>query len=101
MYLSIIVPIYNVEQYIVSCFESLFRQSLDTALYEVIAVTDGTPDNSMILVEQYAEKYSNIRIVNKENGGVSSARNEGIKQAVGDFILFVDPDDTIAENQSL
>ena len=67
MLLSIIIPIYNVEQYIGTCFESLFKQDLDSSLYEIIAVNDGTPDNSMKIVEEYAEKYSNIKIVNKEN----------------------------------
>jgi len=101
MLLSIIIPIYNVEQYIGTCFESLFKQDLDSSLYEIIAVNDGTPDNSMKIVEEYAEKYSNIKIVNKENGGVSSARNEGIRRALGDFVIFVDPDDAISENSLL
>ena len=101
MLLSIIIPIYNVEQYIGTCFESLFKQDLDYSLYEIIAVNDGTPDNSMKIVEEYAEKYSNIKIVNKENGGVSSARNEGIRRALGDFVIFVDPDDAISENSLL
>ena len=98
MFLSIVVPIYNVESYIEKCFDSLFKQDLSISLYEIIAVNDGSLDRSMDIVEKYAGKYDNIVIYNKPNGGVSSARNAGIKLASGDYIIFVDPDDYIAEN---
>lgn len=91
--LSIIIPIYNVEKYIDKCFESIYNQDVDDTLFEVIAVNDGTPDNSMKIVEKYAKEHTNLRVINKVNGGVSSARNLGIETAIGKYIMFVDPDD--------
>lgn len=98
MFLSIVIPIYNVESYIEKCFDSLFKQDLSSSLYEIIAVNDGSLDHSMEIVERYAKKYDNIVVYNKSNGGVSSARNVGIGLASGNYIVFVDPDDSIAEN---
>ena len=93
--LSIVIPIYNVEKYIGACFESIYGEKIADNLFEVIAVNDGTPDRSMEIVHRYALKHHNLRIINKLNGGVSSARNMGIAAARGRYVTFVDPDDYI------
>lgn len=95
---SVILPIYNVENYIDRCLNSIYSQQLDDELFEVIAVDDGSPDNSIGVVSKYMNLHSNLHILNKENGGVSSARNEGIKIANGEYLLFVDPDDSVISN---
>jgi len=97
-FLSIIIPVYNVEEYISRCLDSLINQDLSYNEYEIIVVNDGTPDNSMDIVDQYQKKYSNIIRQDKQNGGVSSARNVGIHAAKGKYLLFVDSDDTIEKN---
>lgn len=91
--LSIIVPIYRVEKYVERCLRSLEDQDLPKDQYEVIAVDDGTPDRSAEIAEQLAKKYGNIRVIHKENGGLSSARNVGMSLAQGRYIMFVDSDD--------
>lgn len=91
---SIIVPVYNVEKYISDCLESLVNQSLQEI--EIIIVNDGSPDNSLAIANEYYDKYKDkIRIFTTENKGVSHARNFGIDKAKGEYILFVDSDDTI------
>lgn len=95
--ISFIIPIYNVEKYIKKCFDSIYNQNIDINEFEIIAVNDGTPDKSMNIVQVYAEKFKNIHIINKKNGGVSSARNIGILNAKGKYILFIDPDDYISQ----
>ncbi len=96
--LSIIVPVYNVEDYLRECLNSLVSQNIACNEYEIICVDDGSTDKSGEILDLYAEKYSNIVIVHKENGGVSSARNCGIDIAKGQYIWFVDADDFIKEN---
>lgn len=98
MKISIIIPVYNVEKYIGKCLSSIYQQDLNECFYEVLIVNDGTLDNSMEIVKEFAIKHNNLRIINKQNGGVSSARNEGIKEAEGEFVTFVDADDWIMEN---
>lgn len=93
---SVIIPIYNVEQFIEECLVSAMQQTLQDI--EIICVNDGTKDNSMQIVEKYAAKDSRIIVINKENGGLSSARNAGIRKASGEYIHFLDSDDYIAEN---
>lgn len=93
MLLSIIIPIFKVEDYIYSCFDSIYSQSLDESIFEVIAVNDGTTDNSMSIVDNFAVKHGNLKVVNQPNSGVSVARNNGMKHAKGKFVIFVDPDD--------
>ena len=97
MILSVVIPVYNVEKYVGKCLESIFSQltSLQNEV-EVIVVNDGTPDNSMTIVNGY-RKYNNLRIINQENQGLSTARNAGLKIASGDYVWFVDSDDMIAE----
>jgi glycosyltransferase EpsH len=92
---SIIVPIYNVEKYLTRCLDSLVSQHLTEI--EIIAVNDGSTDRSLSILVEYAEKDGRIIVINKANGGVSSARNEGLKRATGEYIGFVDPDDWIDE----
>ena len=91
---SIIVPVYNVEKYIDKCLDSLVNQTLEDI--EIIVVNDGTKDNSQKIIDQYVEKYpKKVFSYIKENGGLSSARNFGIKKAKGEFIGFVDSDDYV------
>ena len=98
MKLSIIVPVYNVEQYIGPCLESIFRQGLYEDDYEVIVVNDGTTDRSMEVVESVKSTHHNIYIIEQQNQGLSAARNTGMDQATGDYILFLDSDDLFIEN---
>ncbi|ASK63714.1 hypothetical protein CFK37_16890 [Virgibacillus phasianinus] len=91
--ISIIVPIYKVESYINKCIDSILAQTYND--FELILVNDGSPDNCGEICEEYAKKDKRIRVIHKKNGGVSSARNKGIEIAKGDYIGFVDPDDTI------
>lgn len=95
---SIIIPIYNVEKYIESCLKSIYTQNIDESLYEVITINDGTPDKSMDIVNNFAKLHNNLKIFNKKNEGVSIARNIGIKNAIGKYLIFIDADDTIEEN---
>lgn len=96
--LSIIIPVYNVEPYIAKCLDSCLQQDLPTDEYEIIVVNDGSPDNSLTIVKHYMQLYQNIRLVNRTNGGLSAARNTGLKEAEGEYVWFVDSDDRIEEN---
>ena len=98
MKLSIILPIYNVEKFLPDCFASLEAQDIPKEEYEIICVDDGSPDNSAALIEEYQKKYSNIRLIRQANGGVCSARNNGLKAARGEYIWYIDPDDYIQAN---
>jgi glycosyltransferase involved in cell wall biosynthesis len=93
--ISIIIPIYNVENYIVATIESLLKQNTDTL--EVILVDDGSLDNSTHIAKYYAENHDNISYYRKENGGLASARNFGLKQAKGKYIHFLDGDDFVSD----
>lgn len=84
--ISIIVPVYNVEKYLSRCLDSLLNQTLIDI--EIICVNDGSTDESLKILESYAEKDNRIKIVNKENGGLSSARNEGLKYVTSDYVGF-------------
>jgi len=98
MFLSIIVPVYNVEAYLERCVSSLLDQDIDRDDYEIILVNDGSTDGSGTLCDKMAGQNQNIRVIHKENGGLSSARNAGIRAASGDFIQFVDSDDYLCHN---
>lgn len=89
---SIIIPIYNVEKYIEQCIESVVNQTLKDI--EIIIVNDGTKDNSMKKIEKYLSD-PRIIVIDKENGGLSSARNVGLEIAKGEYIAFIDSDDFI------
>lgn len=91
---SVIVPIYNVEKYIADCIESIVGQTYREL--EIILVDDGTRDRSGVICDQYQGKDARIRVIHKENGGLSDARNTGIQEASGKYLLFVDGDDSIA-----
>lgn len=94
MDLSIIVPIYNVEEYLAECLKSLYK--ISNLRYEVILVNDGSKDKSSKIIEDFKELYpKQTIIINKENGGLSSARNAGLKVAKGKYISFIDSDDFI------
>lgn len=93
---SIIVPIYNTEKYLPKCLDSLVNQTYKNI--EIICINDGSTDNSLKILEKYAQKDEHIKIINQENQGVSIARNVGINNATGDYILFVDADDWIETN---
>lgn len=93
---SVIIPVYNVEDYIELTLQSLLSQTLEEI--EIILIDDGSTDNSQQIIQSYAKKYENIKVILQQNSGPSSARNRGIKQANGDFIVFVDSDDLLPEN---
>lgn len=96
MKLSIIIPMYNVGRYIEKCMLSVIKQHDCADLdYEVIVVNDGSPDNSLAIAERIADKHDNIKIITKENGGLSSARNKGLELAQGEYVWFIDSDDWI------
>ncbi len=95
MKVSVIVPVYNVQDYIVKCIDSLVRQTLKDI--EIIIVNDGTKDNSIKKIkENFDDKR--IKIISKENGGLASARNRGVEEATGEYLFFVDSDDFIDTN---
>lgn len=94
--ISIVVPVYKVERYLQRCVESLLSQTFGDI--EIILVDDGSPDQCPAMCDRFAEKDSRIRVIHKENGGLSSARNAGIEAAQGKYIGFVDSDDDIADN---
>ncbi len=97
MRFSVIVPIYQVEPYLRKCLESILAQSFCD--YEIIAVNDGSPDNCQAIVEELFQKYPDrIRPFVKENGGLSDARNFGIERAEGEYLVFVDSDDSVTSD---
>ncbi|QCR84849.1 glycosyltransferase [Moraxella osloensis] len=91
MRFSIIVPVYNVENYLDACLKSILAQSFTD--YEVIVVNDGSTDSSKNICEYYTHKYSHIKLIDKINGGLSDARNYGINNANGEYLIFLDSDD--------
>lgn len=95
--ISLVIPVYGVEKYIVKCLESVVKQEYRD--FELLLVNDGTKDNSVKVIEDYLkDKDVNWRIINKENGGLASARNAGIREAKGDYIAFLDADDAISSD---
>ena len=98
MDLSIIVPIYNVEQYVRACIESIYQQGLDEDRFEVILVNDGTKDKSMEVIADIIQQHKNITVINQENQGLSMARNNGMAIARGEYLLMPDSDDLLIEN---
>lgn len=91
--LSIIIPIYNVENYLAECLDSVFAQKIKNM--EVVCINDGSTDNSLQIAENYAQRYSNIHVISQNNQGLSAARNTGIRHATGDYVFFLDSDDTL------
>lgn len=94
--ISVIIPIYNVEKYLHRCINSVIAQNYNNL--EIILVDDGSKDSSGKIADTYAKNHKNIRVIHKENGGLSSARNIAIKQSRGDWLAFIDSDDYVAED---
>lgn len=92
--ISVIVPVYKVEDCLEFCIDSILAQTFTD--FELILVDDGSPDNCGAMCDQYAKKDSRIRVIHRENGGLSAARNSGIDVATGEYITFVDSDDAVA-----
>lgn len=90
--LSVIVPVYKVKDYLRDCVDSILSNQVDM---EIILVDDGSPDDCGAICDSYAERYENIKVIHKENGGLSSARNAGLDVAQGEYFAFVDSDDMI------
>lgn len=93
MRFSVVVPVYNVETYLEQCLESLMAQNYQD--YEVICVNDGSTDNSREILAQWEERFPQMKVIDRENGGLSAARNTGLKEAKGDYVVFVDSDDWV------
>lgn len=91
--ISVIVPVYNVEQYLPQCLDSIINQTFKDI--EIICINDGSTDNSGKILEQYAQKDDRIKIIHQENQGLSVARNNGMAQAIGEYVSFIDSDDFI------
>ncbi len=96
---SVIVPVYNVEEYLSTCLDSIINQTLKEI--EIICINDGSTDGSLAILEEYAKKDNRIKIINKKNQGVGKVRNIGIKIARGKFVCFIDSDDKYPENDVL
>ena len=99
MKLSIIIPVYNVEQYLHSCVQSVITQTYQDL--QVILVNDGSTDSSGVLCDQLAQQDSRIQVVHKTNGGLSDARNAGLRVATGEYVAFLDSDDVYLFNDGL
>lgn len=93
---SVVVPVYNMQKYLEEALDSICQQDFDS--FEIICVNDGSTDGSLNILESFADKYSNIRVVSQLNGGAGSARNCGINFARGSYVLFIDPDDSYPTN---
>ena len=91
--ISVIVPVYKVEEYLARCVDSILGQTYRNL--EILLVDDGSPDRCGVMCDEYASRDSRIRVIHKENGGLSSARNAAIDVARGEYIGFVDSDDWI------
>ena len=89
--ISVIVPVYNVEKYLCECVDSIINQTYKNL--EIILVDDGSPDNCGKICDDYAKKDNRIKVIHKENGGLSDARNAGMDASVGEYLVFVDSDD--------
>lgn len=92
---SVIVPVYNVQDYLAECINSIIRQNYTH--FELLLVDDGSTDNSGMLCEQYRKKDNRIKVIHKKNGGLSDARNYGIDKALGEYLTFIDSDDYVSE----
>lgn len=93
---SIIVPVYKAEAYLHRCVDSILAQTFTD--FELLLIDDGSPDRSGEICDEYAQKDSRIRVIHKENGGVSSARQRGLDEAVGEYTIHADPDDWVEPN---
>lgn len=96
-YISIIIPIYNVEKYLQRCLNSVLEQKYQD--WEAILVDDGSKDDSGKIADEYALRYANIRVIHQNNAGLSVARNEGLNQSTGKYVMFLDSDDYLIEDR--
>ena len=94
--ISVVVPIYNVEKYLPQCLDSLLNQTYENL--EIICINDGSPDNSLQILHDYANKDNRIKIISQKNKGLSGARNTGMRNANGEFIYFIDSDDWLSSD---
>ena len=94
--ISVIIPVYKVEKYLKRCIDSVINQTYKNL--EIILVDDGSPDNCPKICDDYSKKDKRIKVIHKKNGGVSAARNKGLKLSNGDYIVFVDSDDWLEYN---
>ena len=99
MKLSVIIPVYNVERYLEQCVESLYYQELNEDTFEILLIDDGSKDSSLEVANQLAQQYTNIRVFHQENQGQAAARNKGIDEARGEYLMFVDSDDYLQSDQ--
>ncbi len=99
MFFSVIVPVYNVEQYLRECVESILSQTFTD--FELILVNDGSKDGSPAICDEYAQKDGRVKVIHKENGGLSDARNVGTENANGEYVVYIDSDDYINTNTFL
>lgn len=97
MLLSIIIPAYNAEKYIDRCMASVYKDAPTFEDFELVVINDGSKDRTAEIFKRYCERYSNITLIDKENEGVSVARNAGIRAAKGEYVLFLDVDDELTE----
>lgn len=95
---SIIIPVYNAAGYVSKCLDSLLEQDIDKSRYEIICINDGSTDNSLAVLNRYAQQHHNITVIDKSNSGVSATRNLGLEKASGKYVWFVDADDWVAKN---
>ncbi|MCH5316961.1 MAG: glycosyltransferase [Eubacterium sp.] len=98
---TVIIPIYNAEEFLNDCLDSLVAQTIDHDQMEVLLINDGSTDNSLAICQEYAGNYSIFKVFNKRNEGVSATRNFGIRYATGKYIMYLDADDTLSENTVL
>ena len=96
MDISIIIPVYNKAEYLSQCFETLLEQNFNS--FEILCVDDGSTDGSGAICDEWAGKDGRVRVIHKENGGVTAARHEGVVQARGRYVMFVDADDGLLPN---
>ena len=93
--ISVIIAAYNAEEYLSETMDSIFLQTMDNSEYEVIVINDGSSDNTLSILNSYKKNYPNLIIIDKENGGPSSARNAGLDIAQGEYVFFFDADDLL------
>lgn len=98
MFISFIVPIYNTEEYLSACLDSLLAQDLSKDEYEIICINDGSTDNSLAILKKYESENKNIIVISQNNSGVCKSRNVGLQKAKGKYIWFIDSDDFIKKN---
>lgn len=93
---SFIVPVYNTSKYLIRCLDSLLKQSFKD--YEIIIVNDGSTDDSFKIISKYEKKNDNVKVIDQNNQGLSMARNNGVKEATGEYLIFIDSDDYVEKN---